>query len=220
MHVVSVNVGSASVLSIGHDKVVSGIRKVPTVQRIHAGPFGLEGDLVANTQHHGGPDQAVYLYSAQDYDWWARHPAEAGEREKWPGGLFGENLTLSTFGVAEVRIGDRLEVGEVTLEVTAPRIPCATFAAHMQDLGFVRKFREARRPGCYARVLRSGFLQQGDRVQRTPAPQDYPTVTEVFDLWYDKSPSTKQLQRVLAAPLALRARAHYAQLLAARGLTH
>ncbi|AFZ68933.1 MOSC domain-containing protein [Deinococcus peraridilitoris] len=216
MRVVSVNVGQPRVVRIGAEDVVSGIWKVPAAGLQAIGPLGVQGDHVANTKHHGGPDQAVYLYTAQDYDWWTQRLLEHGQDEPLQAGVFGENLTLSTFGETEVRIGDRFEMGEVVLEVTAPRIPCATFAARMNDLSFVRKFRDARRPGCYARVMQSGRLQAGDEVRRTPAPPAYPTITEVFDLWYEKSPPTELLRRVLAAPVAERARLHYGDLLASR----
>ena len=32
--------------------------------------FGLAGDAVANTKHHGGEDQAVLVYSADHYPLW------------------------------------------------------------------------------------------------------------------------------------------------------
>ncbi|MCX7802971.1 MAG: MOSC domain-containing protein, partial [Meiothermus ruber] len=153
-------------------------------------------------EHHGGPDQAVYVYSAQDYDWWMEQLGEA----LLPG-TFGENLTFSSFGAEPVRIGDRFRVGEVLLEITAPRIPCSTLAARMNDLEFVKKFRQAARPGFYARVLEAGRVQQGDPVQKIAAPTAFPTLADVFHLWYDKAPETARLRWILTAPLAERARA-------------
>ena len=61
--------------------------------------------------------------------------------------MFGENLTLSSFGSGEVRIGDRFRVGQALLEVTSPRIPCATFATRMGESNWIKRFGEARRPG-------------------------------------------------------------------------
>ena len=71
-------------------------------------------------------------------------------------GTFGENLTISDLETAGLAIGDRIQVGDVCLEVTAPRIPCGTFAARMGDPGFVARFRIAERPGAYCRVIREG----------------------------------------------------------------
>ena len=117
MNVVSVNAGRAELMEIGARTITTGIRKAP-VERGYAGTLGLEGDVVANEKHHGGPDQALYLYSSEDYAWWG------GELGDAPGpGTFGENLTLSSFGSGEVRIGDRFRVGRTLLEVTRRASP-------------------------------------------------------------------------------------------------
>ena len=70
MNVVSVNAGRAELMKIGARTVSTGIRKAP-VERGHIGTLGLVGDVVADEENHGGPDQAIYLYSSEDYTWWA-----------------------------------------------------------------------------------------------------------------------------------------------------
>ena len=72
-------------------------------------------------------------------------------------GTFGENLTISELESAKFNIGDMLHIGDVTLQVTAPRIPCSTFAARMGDPHWAKKFRQAERPGLYCRVFEGGF---------------------------------------------------------------
>jgi len=201
MRLVSINLGRPEPLQIGPRPTTTGIYKNP-VEAAQISTLGLVGDHVADQEHHGGPDQAVYVYSAQDYDWWMEQLGEA----LLPG-TFGENLTFSSFGEEPVRIGDRFRVGEVLLEVTAPRIPCSTLAARMNDLEFVKKFRQAARPGFYARVLEAGRVQQGDPIQKIAAPTAFPTLADVFHLWYDKAPETARLRWILTAPLAERARA-------------
>ena len=62
MHVVSINAGSAELMKIGARTISTGIRKRP-VERGHVGTLGLARDVVADTENHGGPDQALYLYS-------------------------------------------------------------------------------------------------------------------------------------------------------------
>lgn len=150
MRLVSINLGRPGPLQIGPRPTTTGIHKNP-VEAAQISTLGLVGDHVADQEHHGGPDQAVYVYSAQDYDWWMEQLGEA----LLPG-TFGENLTFSSFGAEPVRIGDRFRVGEVLLEITAPRIPCSTLAARMNDLEFVKKFRQVRglgfMPGCWGRV--------------------------------------------------------------------
>lgn len=211
MHLLSVNVAQPRAHDVAGKPRSTGIFKAPVFGAVRASRLGLEGDFVGDTKHHGGPDQALYLYSAGDYDWWAEELGEVMEP-----GTFGENLTLSTFGDSEVRIGDRYRIGNVLLEITAPRIPCGTLAARMSDLQFVKKFREARRPGCYVRVLEEGELRAGDAVERLPTSDDAPTVLDLFEIFYEKVTPPEKLRWALTAPVAQRVRAEYARQLGER----
>jgi MOSC domain-containing protein YiiM len=200
VQVVSVNAGSAELMKIGARTVSTGIRKRP-VERGYAGTLGLAGDLVADEKHHGGPDQALYLYSSEDYAWWGGELGSVPEP-----GTFGENLTLSSFGSGEVRIGDRFRVGPVLVEVTSPRIPCAVFATRMGERNWVKRFADARRPGLYVRVLEPGEVAAGDPVERLGGGEGHPTIVELMDAWYDPEPDAELLERLLAAPVAVRDR--------------
>lgn len=209
MYVMSVNVGSPRTIDIAGKPETTGIHKTARTAPVPVGPLGLAGDHVADTEHHGGVDQAVYVYSALDYDWWAQRLGGTLEP-----GVFGENLTVAGLDTADVRIGDRLRIGAVLLEVTAPRIPCATLAARMNDLAFVRTFREARRPGFYTRVLHEGEIRAGDPVTFERAGAVHPTVNDLFEAWFGASPDADLLRRALAAPVAVRARPWYEEQLA------
>ena len=151
MHVLSVNIGSVQTMHNAKASGKTGIYKQPVAGPVRITINGLPGDSIVSTKHHGGPDQAVYVYGGADYAWWS---SELG-RALAPG-TFGENLTISDLASAGLAIGDRLHIGAVILEVTAPRIPCGTLAQRMGDPGFVKRFRAAERPGVYCRVVREG----------------------------------------------------------------
>jgi len=214
MKIVSVNVGEAREIVLGRHRSRSGIDKRPVGGRVPVGAEGLDGDRVLNRKYHGGPDQAVYVYTLEDYDAFAERLGEVPAP-----GTFGENLTVSGLVSADVRIGTRLHFtapgaqgqdGEgLVLEVTAPRIPCATFAAHLGDAGFVKVFRGMGRPGLYARVLRSGTVGAGDILTVEPGDAAFPTVGEEFELHYDARATPEALHRSLAAPIAARVREEY-----------
>ena len=203
--IVSVNIGQPSDIRLGKHHALSGIDKKPVPQRVQVGELGLEGDHILSKKHHGGPDQAVYLYSLEDYDAFAERLGEVPAP-----GSFGENLTISGLDSAGVRIGTRLSIGAgevaLVLEITAPRIPCATFAAHMGDANFVKVFRQMRRPGLYARVIQAGTVGAGDVVSVQHGPETAPTVLDEFELYYDANPSREKVERSLAAPIAIRTR--------------
>ena len=208
MQVDSVNAGRAEPMKIGARTISTGIRKAP-VERGHVGTLGLVGDVVADEENHGGLDQAIYVYSSEDYAWWGEElgglPAP---------GTFGENLTLSSFGSEVVRIGDRYRVGEALLEATAPRIPCATFATRMGEPDWVQRFAAARRPGMYVRVLEPGEVAVGDRVDRLGRDDRGPSVVDLMDVWYDTEPDPELLERLLDSPVAERARGNVERKLA------
>ncbi len=203
MRVVSLQIGSAQTIDLGSRKARTGIHKQPVTEAsFEAG--GVAGDTVANTRHHGGPDQAVYVYADEDYAWWRD---QLGRR--LPAGIFGENMTIAAAGADPIRVGDRLRVGETLLEVTAPRIPCSVFAARMGEPDWIRRFRDAGRPGFYCRVLTPGRVQVGDAVTWTAAAPDNLTLSEMVDHFYASQLSPAEIRRALASPVAARSRAAY-----------
>ena len=181
-------------------------------KEIRVGILGLEGDFIASEKHHGGPDQAVYLYGGADYAWWAGelgHPLDPG--------TFGENLTVAGLESAGCAIGDRLRVGSALLEVTAPRIPCTTFATRMGDPGFVKRFRDAGRPGVYCRVLQEGTVRAGDEVHVEPYAGERTTLLELYRDHYEKTADEATLKRFLRAPVASRLRMYLEERLEKQG---
>ena len=137
--------------------------------------FGVFGDVQADTEHHGGPDQAVYAYSQEDADYWS---AELGR--PIPPGVFGENLRTQGVATTHAVIGTRWRIGKALLEVTSPRVPCATFGERMGEPAWVKRFTLAGRVGRYLRVLESGKVQAGDVVVVEHVPDHGITVGKFF----------------------------------------
>ncbi|WP_196260705.1 MOSC domain-containing protein [Pelagibacterium limicola] len=173
MRLLSVNVGKAQPIATKSGS--TGIFKVPQPGTVHIGPLGLKGDAIVDTKHHGGPDQAVYLFGQPDYDWFAQ-----SENRPMHPGLFGENLTVSELESATVRVGDRFDIEGVLLEITYPRIPCVTLAARLGDPTFVKRFHAAKRPGVYARVLKPGFVEAGMTLMWEKAASDAPLAIDLM----------------------------------------
>lgn len=208
MRLHAVNTGTLAPLTAGSRKR-SGIHKHPVGGPVLCDAQGLVGDAIGNAKHHGGPDQALYLYSRADYAWW-----EAQLGHTCAPGLFGENLCIEAWWEAP-RVGDRVQVGDVVLELTAPRIPCATLAARMNDARFVARFAQAERPGAYARVLHPGVLEAGSTGTVFRADETYPTISALFALWYRRPRDPAPLLDALRAPVARRLRDTFLQWAAA-----
>lgn len=201
MQLTSVNIGRKQSITTRGSSEGTGIYKQPVEGPVIISRLGLDGDYISNKKHHGGPDQAVYIYGQGDYDWWE---LELGK--KFSPGTFGENLTISYLESATFNIGDRLIIGAVILEVTAPRIPCDTFATRMGDPGFIDRFRQAERPGLYCRVLQEGTIRICEEVAVEACHADKVALIEIFRDYYAKDADVPTLQRYLSAPIALRAR--------------
>ena len=199
MKLVSVNIGKTQTIKAKSGQ--TGIYKRATKDPVRIGALGLESDTICDTENHGGVDQAVYVYGVPDYDWWA----EALAKPLQPG-TFGENLTVSDLESAGLQVGDRLEVGTVVLEVTSPRVPCVTLAARMEDPTFVKRFRQAERPGVYCRVLQAGSVQAGDEVALRRYEGETLTAVEMFRDFHKSKLDEATLRRHLAAPISVRDR--------------
>ena len=212
MQISHVLVGQRRQLAVNGRAVTSGIDKTP-VDAAEIKRVGVTGDAVVNTKHHGGPDQAVYLYGSIDYAWWRDAGVDVAP------GRFGENLLIDDFTCVDRSIGDRIVIGSsVVLEITAPRIPCTTLGGRMKDPRFAHRFRAARRPGCYCRVIEQGVVRPDDSVHIEAYAGEPLGLLEVFDAAYEAHATIATLERILAAPIASRERAHKERQLAkARG---
>jgi MOSC domain-containing protein YiiM len=202
MDLTSVNVGQKRTQQKGDELETTGIYKMPTLQPVQITSLGIEGDFIASVDDHGGLDQAVYIYGAPDYRWWSNTLGKDLEP-----GTFGDNLTISELESARLNIGDRLHIGSVILEVTAPRTPCSTLARRMGDPMFVKKYARAERPGLYCRVLQPGSVKRGDLVELEPFSGETVRVIDVFRDHYHRDKQEATLRRFLRAPIAIRTRA-------------
>lgn len=201
MKLVSVNIGVEKTLQRKSRVEQTGIFKIPTNTPVRVGELGLEGDVIISKKHHGGPDQAVYVYGMADYEWWSN---ELG-KEILPG-TFGDNLTISDLESAQFNIGDYMHIGEITLQVTSPRIPCKTFAARMEDPLWVKRFRHAERPGLYCRVIKEGTVQAGDSVSVEKYAGPTVSILEAYNFYYESNKTAEMIRRHLEAQIDIRGR--------------
>lgn len=189
-HVITVNVGTAEPNPRSRTGGVTGIGKRPHDGRVEVrapGPkrgglgSGIIGDAVCNRRHHGGDDQAIYAFAREDLDSWERRLGR-----ELPNGAFGENLTTSGLDVNDARLGEVWVVGDparpgaVRLQVTDPRIPCATFQGRMGVRGWLKMFTAEGRPGTYLRILTPGTIGAGDPITVEHRPGHGVTVAQAF----------------------------------------
>ena len=134
-----------------------GMPKTPVLlARVTRG--GVEGDRQRNKKHHGGPDRAVCLYSEELYAWLREQGVPVTN------GNVGENFTTRGLDLSRLAKGDRLRVGECTIEITGVRTPCSQLKKWDVDLPELI----VGQSGWVARVVEEGLVRPGDPIELLP----------------------------------------------------
>lgn len=197
--------GEANILAlcIGQPRPFNGAELSAIDKRAVEGPiairsFGLVGDMVADTKHHGGPDMAVHHYPHEHYAGWGN----------WLGGHdtlgydapFGENIVATGLTETEVHIGDRFRLGSSLLEVSQPRQPCWKIEHRFARKGMVKRIVAEHNCGWYYRVIEEGEAQAGDRIERVETGNEDWNVARLFACLYDPTQraSREELQQISA----------------------
>ncbi len=163
---------------------LSAIDKRPVDGPVMIRSFGLEGDMVADTKHHGGEDMAVHHYPHDHYGGWG----------VWLGGghgllsrpaAFGENVHATGLVETDVHIGDRFRLGNALLEVSQPRKPCWKIDHRFGHKGMVARIVKQHNCGWYYRVIEEGSAQAGDMLERVETGYRDWTVARLFSKFYD-----------------------------------
>lgn len=187
--VLSVNVGAAVASEhtsapggmTGIDKyAVSSLSLRPPGPKVGGLGSGVVGDHIGDRRFHGGDNKAVYLFAREELDRWERE-LERPLRS----GVFGENVTTTGLEVDELLVGSVLAVGDpaapgAVLRVAGPRIPCRTFAGHLGERQWIKRFSARGRTGAYCAVEVSGEIRTDDALTVTTMPDHDITVPRLF----------------------------------------
>jgi MOSC domain-containing protein YiiM len=157
-------------------KRVSGVFKEPVAGPVWIGSTNLAGDAQADRKHHGGPERAVNVYSADHFPDWRVRLA----RPDLTSGAFGENLTVAGLDEESVCIGDIFAIGDVRVQVTQAREPCWKLARKWNVKDLARQVEQLRRTGWYMRVLREGHVEAGLPITLIARPHPEWTVARAY----------------------------------------
>ena len=196
----SVNCGTPRIIGKRNGlPMLSAIGKSPvSAEAVFFGRWGIQGDAQANRSVHGGLDQAVCAYSASHWAWWS-----AEKNLKCEAASFGENLTVLGGDEESVGIGDRFAWGDVMLEVTQPRGPCANVDLFHGRRDLAQTMTLTVRCGWYMRVLCEGVASTRNAIFHHVVLDQRPSVKDAFLARHDSR-----------TPLALRRHVHDAPALA------
>lgn len=179
------------------DNKRTAIGKHPVLGRVRIGRLGLAGDVQVDKRHHGGPEMAVHLYPLAHHAFW-RERIGAHPLLDDPG-AFGTNIAIDDLDETQVRIGERFRFGSALLEVSQPRMPCATIERRFERKGMVAAILESGRCGWHFRVIEEGEAQAGDRLEPVAQSGTRHTVRSAFSAVADlTTPVDSQLLQDLS----------------------
>ncbi len=155
----------ASIVQINISK--GGVPKLSVPEAVVT-QLGIDGDLHAHPEIHGGPIKALLLITSEGI--------EELKNLGFPlfHGALGENLTISGLDRRTLRIGQRWRIGQAVIELTRIRTPCQTIEIYGAGIGRAVYDQDVQAgdpssprwglSGFYASVVQSGSIWPGDAV--------------------------------------------------------
>lgn len=194
--VVSIQVGQPRAVEHDGGTEYTAIFKQRVEGPVHLGRLGFVGDVQADTEHHGGLNQAAYAYPREHYEHWASRLAD---RIHEPG-LFGENITTEGWLESDVHYGDVFRLGAARVQVTTPRVPCYKLGIRTGDPAIMAPLLASGRLGFYLRVLAEGPVQAGDTIELEALDPEGLLMTDLIAALFHPAPAPALVERILAIP--------------------
>ena len=194
MKILSINISLPKKITFNKKILNTSIFKKPVNEKVNIKKAGIEGDKQADLKSHGGVNKAVYAYSYKHYKYWGELLKKDFSNDY---GLIGENLTIDDFDEKEFFIGDELQISDVILKITQPRIPCYKLGIKMNEKDFVNFFINYGHLGMYMKVIKSGFIEKGDNIKLIRRNKDTMTIYEISKLIFDKKDNVEKMKKAL-----------------------
>ena len=157
---------------------------------------GIEDDELADSRRLGRRNHALYLFSRAHYQTFGKMLGR-----ELPEAAFAENIAYDGPDETELRIGDVLSVGDVTVRITTPRVPCYKLRHFLNaPQGFPPQFSATGKTGFYVSVLNTGLIRAGDEIQRISTDAANVTVAELNEAMTGFTLEPDLIERVLGSP--------------------
>ncbi|MGY8915153.1 MAG: MOSC domain-containing protein [Flavobacteriales bacterium] len=190
MKVIATNISKGTIIKWHGKEEKTGIFKTPTPVPIFLGKTDVVKDTVVDRKYHGGVDKACYLFSAEEYVYWKKlYPTL-----DWDWGMFGENLTIEGLDESNIRIGDIYKIGGAIVQISQPREPCYKLGIRFKTQNILKQFIDRSHPGTYVRILKEGWVSQGDAMVLEQQSENSLTTQQFYDLLFAKEKSHELLQ--------------------------
>ena len=183
MELKSINISLPKEVEHNGERIQTGIFKKPVTGSVQITDSHVSGDQQVDLKNHGGEHKAVYGFSVNHYDYWRT----ALDKPELSYGQFGENLSITDLDEAKLCIGDQLQIGDCILEITQPRVPCFKLGIAMDLRTMPKLFIEQANTGIYFRIIQSGTISTGQKVDLIHQHPEQLSVQQLFKAYFDKT---------------------------------
>jgi MOSC domain-containing protein YiiM len=194
--IISLNVARPRLVLYNGETINTGIFKQPVSGPVPLRTLNLDGDRQADLAVHGGPFKAVYAYPSEHYEFWRRELSGID----LPWGAFGENFTTEGMYERDLRIGDRLKVGDAIIMVRQTRTPCYKLAAKFRRDDIIDRFLTSARSGVYFSVEQEGIVSAGDSLEFISRAEEAITIDEMNRALVFDRHNRSLLEKAVATP--------------------
>nr|WP_100643991.1 MOSC domain-containing protein [Alteromonas facilis] len=170
----------------------SSIVKAP-VEKLTVFFDGTEEDEQGNKKLHGGKEKVLHQYAPSNYAIFQQHFPD--NSQQFVPGSIGENISVKDMNDNNVRIGDIYTMGEATIQVGSPRVPCNKISQRFGINNLDRFVNQHNICGWYYRVLNPGVIRVGDSVTLESSSSNAMTIAEFMQCVNNKHASESQLRQ-------------------------
>ncbi len=153
---------------------------------------GFQGDGIADTKHHGGPDRAVCIYPSEHYDLW-----EMEFSCMLPTSTFGENLTVDGMLEKDICIGDMFTVGDAVIQVTQGRVPCSTISKRTGLPGLMKGMVNTGFTGYLCCVVKEGIVRSDSPITLLQQDPNHVSILYANEVYFQRPKDLEGLKRIL-----------------------
>lgn len=151
-----------------------------------------QGDGVAATEYHGGPDRAVCFYPVEHYAQWSK---EFGRNIDLP--TFGENISAPGMMEEDIYIGDIYRLGEAAVQVSQGRIPCSKISKNNDIEHLLKRVVETGYTGYFFRVIEEGMVYGDSDLKLLERQQDDISILKGNEIYFHRRKDLSAIETLL-----------------------
>lgn len=189
--IVYLNVGMPELRNWNGKQELSAIEK-KSVSQAFLSKESFQGDGVAATEFHGGPDRAVCFYPVEHYSKWS---AEFGIKLAPP--TFGENISASAMTEADIHIGDTYRLGESVIQVSQGRVPCSKISKYNDIDQLLKRVVQTGYTGYFFRVLEEGMVYDDSKIILLEKKQNNFTILRANEIYFHNRKDYRSIEKLI-----------------------